>query len=207
VPHQAAAFDAPPWEDVPPPDETPVWDEAAEPVAEPARPVRPAPVPAAASQVAQAAPAAASRTAPSAPVPSAPAAPAAQPLAPPSGPRTWEAFLGFVERAAQAEGKTPPMLNGLTAEIDANRVLLTCANGFRKEQLANGDKMAWLTGAVRRYFGPEAELEVRTAESGPMRSRPELRQEVQDNEIFQELQKEFGARLLDCWPLRDRNSG
>ncbi|WP_432736842.1 DNA polymerase III subunit gamma/tau [Maridesulfovibrio sp. FT414] len=126
--------------------------------------------------------------------------PASAPQAP-SGPRSFNGFLGYVEESGANASVSG--LGKCKGEMVNDRLVLTCANPFHESQINDKEARVTLTRLAREYFGPQTEVEVTVSAKGKRKSRQQLRDEVESHPDVKRVIDSFSASIISVEPRKD----
>ena len=97
-----------------------------------------------------------------------------------------------------------PLLRKTTAQWRDGRLVLTPSDPFAAQRLQDSTARDLLRAALAAFRTPPPPLDIAPPlrqETSP-RSREELRLELAGHPLIQELERNFGARIIDCGRLR-----
>ena len=114
----------------------------------------------------------------------------------PSGPRTWDGFLAFVQERNGQAGVKVSMLHLTKGAIMDNELVVTCRSKTMCTQLLEKNTYNALESLAKEFFNPGVEVRVETGNIVVPKSDKQLMEEAENHPGVNRIIDSFGAQII-----------
>lgn len=120
-----------------------------------------------------------------------------------SGPRTWEGFVAFCQKAPD-KGRPVLGLDKAQGQWRDGELTVGTQHAFLSQRLA--EALPRLSELARAYFGPVAKVRIAAVAQEERKTRAQLREMATTDPTVRAAQEIFQARIMEVRPLTNGNS-